>query len=102
MPAPRPSRRRRAAPTPALAPPPPEPTWAAPAGWALVGLVGIALVIVAFAFHPIGDDYAESDFYGGYAQGARLLQLGHLDAARYGVVGPVYEAALALLGFATR
>ena len=40
----------------------------------------------AFVLHPVGDYYAESDFYGGYAAGARLIQSGHLDPSRYPVV----------------
>jgi hypothetical protein len=55
---------------------------------------------MVFGPHVIGDYLTESDFYGDYAQGARLVQHGHLIPARYGVVGPVYEIALALAGFA--
>src|SRR5262245_416854 len=51
-----------------------------------------------FGPHRIGDVFAESDFYGGYVDGARALLHGHLDPSRYGVVGPGYEVALALLG----
>src|SRR5262249_42499741 len=40
------------------------------------------------------------DFYGGYVQGARAIQHGVIDPLRYGVVGPVYEIVLALIGFA--
>lgn len=70
--------------------------------WALAALLGVALLAVALGPHRIGDYSTETDFYGGYAEGARLIQHGHLDAARYGVVGPVYETALALTGFVVR
>src|SRR5262249_2642783 len=59
------------------------------------------LLAIAQGPHPIGDYYAESDFYGGYAGGAQLIQHGRLDPARYGVVGPVYEIALAAVGWLT-
>jgi hypothetical protein len=62
----------------------------------------VALAVVAFAFHPIGDYFTESDFYGGYAAGAREVQRGHIDWSRYGVYGPVYEMALAAVAALTR
>jgi hypothetical protein len=49
--------------------------------------------------HRIGDYMAETDFYGAYADGARLIQHGHLIPSRYGVIGPGYEVLLALAGF---
>ena len=58
----------------------------------------LALVALALGPHRVGDYYTESDFYGGYAPGALRIQSGHLDASRYGVVGPVYDAVLALVG----
>ena len=67
--------------------------------WTLLALFGVALLAIALGPHKIGDNFAETDFYGGYSEGARALQHGHLDPARYGVVGPGYEVALALLGF---
>ncbi len=67
--------------------------------WVVVGLLGLALLAVALGPHRIGDNFAETDFYGAYADGARALQHGRLDPARYGVVGPGYEAALAVAGF---
>ncbi|MEK7331422.1 MAG: glycosyltransferase family 39 protein, partial [Candidatus Eisenbacteria bacterium] len=70
--------------------------------WALAALLAVALLAVALGPHRIGDYSTETDFYGAYADGARLIQHGHLDPARYGVVGPVYEATLALAGFAVR
>lgn len=75
-----------------------------PVGLAAVGLataMAIALLTIALGPHPIGDYYAESDFYGGYAAGAQLIQHGRLDPSRYGVVGPVYEIALAAVGWLT-
>ncbi len=77
-------------------------SWAGPAAQTLVLAVGVALAAVALGPHRIGDYYTETDFYGGYAGGARLIQRGVLDPARYGVVGPVYELALAAMGFVTR
>jgi len=55
-----------------------------------------------FGPHSIGDYFTETDFYGAYADGARMIQHGHLDPSRYGVIGPVYEITLALAGFAIR
>jgi Dolichyl-phosphate-mannose-protein mannosyltransferase len=73
-----------------------------PAACAVVAITAIVLAGIAAGPHRVGDYYTESDFYGGYAGGARLIQQGHVDAARYGVVGPVYEIALALTGALTR
>ena len=67
----------------------------------LATALAIALLAIALGPHPIGDYYAESDFYGGYAAGAQLIQHGRLDPSRYGVVGPVYEIALAAVGSLT-
>ena len=72
--------------------------WAMRLAWLVLALFGIALLVIALGPHKIGDNFAETDFYGGYAQGARALEHGHVDPARYGVVGPGYEVALALLG----
>ncbi len=57
---------------------------------------------MALGPHRVGDYFTETDFYGGYAAGAKALQGGRLDPARYGVVGPGYEVALALVGLAVR
>ena len=70
--------------------------------WALVAVAAAVLLFWALARHPIGDYTTESDFYGGYAAGARLIERGHFDFSRYPAVGPVYELALALIGFAVR
>ena len=70
--------------------------------WALAGLFALALAVVIAGPHRIGDYFTETDFYGGYAIGARLIQSGHLDPSRYSVVGPVYELVLALAGFLAR
>ena len=61
---------------------------------------GAALLVMALGPHRVGDYFTETDFYGGYAVGAKALLGGHLDPARYGVVGPGYELALALAGLA--
>jgi tetratricopeptide (TPR) repeat protein len=70
--------------------------------WALTGALIVALLIVIQGPHSIGDYFTETDFYGAYAEGARLIQRGVIDATRYGVVGPGYEVALALAGFVIR
>ena len=80
----------------------PEHRGEAAAGWAVIGVAALALAWIAFRLHVVGDYYTESDFYGGYAGGARLFQHGHPDPSRYAVVGPVYDAALALMGFVVR
>jgi len=72
------------------------------AGWAVIALTTAALCWVAFVWHPIGDYLTESDFYGAYAPGARLILSGTIDPARYRVYGPVYEFLLAAVGFVAR
>ena len=86
----------------AVAAPPLEPAWLARAGVAIAALLGLALLAIECFAHRIGDYYTETDFYGGYAIGARLFQSGHFDASRYGVVGPGYELAVGLIGALTR
>src|SRR5262245_17796204 len=66
--------------------------------WAVLAVLAVALLQTALGPHRIGDSFAETDFYGGYVEGAQLLRHGHLDPARYGVVGPGYETALMLGG----
>jgi tetratricopeptide (TPR) repeat protein len=78
------------------------PAWVARAAVAVIAITAVALLAVVLGPHRIGDYYTETDFYGGYAEGARLIQYGRIDPARYGVVGPVYELALALVGGLTR
>ncbi|MFI5372630.1 MAG: glycosyltransferase family 39 protein, partial [Candidatus Eisenbacteria bacterium] len=75
------------------------------AHWGLVALLaafGTTLLAIILGPHPVGDYFTETDFYGAYAIGARALQHGHLDPSRYGVVGPVYEITLALVGLVVR
>ena len=69
---------------------------------AILAVLCLVLLTIALGSHRIGDVMTETDFYGDYAQGARLLQQGKLLPARYGVVGPGYEIALALTGFLAR
>jgi hypothetical protein len=76
--------------------------WLARAGWAVVALVAAGLLAMVLGPHRIGDYFTETDFYGAYAEGARLVQRGVLDPSRYGVVGPGFEVALGLVGFAIR
>jgi len=93
-------RRRESSPR-APAPPPRgpisagDPAWAVPAARVVVALGTVALLFVAFATHPIGDHFTESDFYE-YAAGGRSIARGNIDFARYGVIGPVYEFLLAI------
>jgi tetratricopeptide (TPR) repeat protein len=68
----------------------------------VVALLGAALLVMVLGPHRVGDYMTETDFYGQYAQGAQLIQHGRLDPARYGVVGPGYELALALAGMVLR
>ena len=82
-----------------------DPTWApvlTRAAIAVAILLGVALLVMVFGPHRIGDYFTETDFYGGYAEGARAIQHGQLDPSRYGVVGPVYDLALALAGGVVR
>src|SRR4029078_11637254 len=62
-----------------------------------IAVLTLLPLVIAVAFHPIGDAYTESDFYGAYASGARARLAGHVDPTRYGIYGPVYEWLLALL-----
>ena len=68
----------------------------------VAALLGVALLVMVLGPHRVGDYMTETDFYGQYAQGARLIQHGHLEPARYGVVGPGYELALAAAGLVVR
>lgn len=70
--------------------------------WALIAVLAAVLGFVVFGPHRIGDMMTETDFYGAYAEGARLVQQGVLDPSRYGVIGPGYEVALGLFGFIVR
>jgi hypothetical protein len=66
---------------------------------ALAIALGMALIAMTFGPHQVGDYFTETDFYGGYAEGAHGIQRGQIDPSRYGVVGPGFEVALALAGF---
>jgi 4-amino-4-deoxy-L-arabinose transferase-like glycosyltransferase len=70
--------------------------------WAVIALLGAALLAMVLGPHRVGDYMTETDFYGQYAAGARAIQQGRLDPSHYGVVGPVYEIALALVAFVVR
>jgi len=70
-------------------------TWAT---WGMVALFAVAVLAVAFGPHVVGDVFTETDFYGSYGPGARALLHGHLDPARYAVVGPLFEMLLAVIG----
>lgn len=71
-------------------------------GYAALALFAAALLVIITRVHRIGDIYTETDFYGSYGLGARMIERGHFDPARYAVVGPVHEVALALVGFVVR
>ena len=103
--------RRRPEPRPAAARPgrfrldaegPAIAAWATPAVRVAVALFAAALLALVVGPHKVGDVFTESDFYGAYGPGALALQHGHLDPTRYGVVGPVYEMVLALVGLGLR
>ncbi|MBI1796061.1 MAG: glycosyltransferase family 39 protein [Candidatus Eisenbacteria bacterium] len=76
--------------------------WLGAAAVAVAALLGAALIAMVIGPHRVGDVFTETDFYGGYAEGARAILAGHVDPTRYGVVGPVYEFTLALVGIAVR
>src|SRR5262245_11213512 len=91
-----PARRPPGSPAPAHpSPPAGDPAWALPAARAVVAVTALALLVVAFAAHPLGDHFTESDFYE-YAAGGRAIARGSVDFSRYGVIGPVYEFLLAI------
>jgi hypothetical protein len=106
----RPTPRRPAAPHPkpafalngaAVCPPSEARAWTI-AAWLVIGAFVAASLVVITGPHRVGDYFTESDFYGAYVQGARLIQHGHLVPSRYTVVGPGYEVALALVGVGVR
>jgi len=77
------------------------------AAWRRAGIIALlvattAFAVVAIGFHSVGDYSTETDFYGAYALGAEALRSGHFDPSRYGAYGPVYELALASVGFVCR
>src|SRR5262245_6940502 len=106
----RPTPRRSGAPRPqpafALngtpAPPPSEAHGWSLAARILLGAYFAATLVVIFGPHRVGDYFTESDFYGAYVQGARLIEHGHVVASRYTVIGPGYDVALALVGLGVR
>ena len=67
----------------------PALTWA---GCAIAALYAAAVLVMTFGPHRVGDIFTETDFYGSYGPGARLLEQGHMDPTRYAVVGPVFAA----------
>src|SRR5262245_12820544 len=97
-------RRRRGGPERRAAAPPPTIRPASVdrahrlVAWGVAAVYLIAVMAMILGPHKIGDIFAETDFYGGYADGARGLLHGKIDPSRYGVVGPGYEWALALFG----
>ena len=70
--------------------------------WALAAALAIALIVMVVGPHKVGDYFTETDFYGAYAKGAKMIQQGRLIPSRYGVIGPGYEVALGLAGFVVR
>lgn len=71
-------------------------------GPVLIAAASLALAVLAFRFHPVGDFFTESDFYANYVPGARELQHGHFDLGRYAIHGPAYEVMLAATGWLLR
>ena len=61
--------------------------WTVLAGVVIAGLAA-ALLAMVFGPHRVGDYFTETDFYGAYAGGARMIQHGRLIPSRYGVIGP--------------
>ncbi|MBI5168505.1 MAG: hypothetical protein HZA61_03355, partial [Candidatus Eisenbacteria bacterium] len=70
--------------------------------WAVIAAYAATVLAIQLRAHPVGDVFTETDFYGAYAEGARLIQHGWLDPSRYAVIGPVYEIVLALVGAVAR
>ena len=70
--------------------------------WIALGALAAVLIAMALGPHRVGDYFTESDFYGAYADSARLIQRGRLVPSRYGVIGPGYEVALAMAGVILR
>ena len=74
--------------------------------WLVITMFAAAVLAIALGPHRIGAFDVESDFYGGYAPAASLIQHGHVvDESGelpvvYGFVGPLYPALLALGGAA--
>lgn len=82
--------------------PPVEGPVPARAALAITAALAATLVAIAIAGHRVGDYFTETDFYGGYGPGARLVAAGAADPARYGVTGPLFDGLLAAVGFVTR
>lgn len=108
------SRRRDHRPSPAPKPPSPPRAaaprtlhaaaeaavpWADRAALAVLVVFALASLAMILGPHSVGDAFTETDFYGAYAEGARNWQRLSVDFARYGVVGPVFEIVLGLVGF---
>lgn len=79
-----------------------EAPWLPRAFALTVAAVGAILLWIILVPHRVGDYFTETDFYGAYAEGARLLQHGTLDPSRYTVIGPLYEVVLGAIGFVVR
>lgn len=77
----------------------PSGPWIDRAVLAVLAVFAIASLAMVFGPHDVGDVFTETDFYGAYAEGARYWQRLHIDPSRYGVVGPVFELVLGLVGF---
>jgi 4-amino-4-deoxy-L-arabinose transferase-like glycosyltransferase len=79
-----------------------SPAWAEPAARVVLALFAAAALAMVHGPHTVGDVFTETDFYGAYAEGAGLWQRLAVDPSRYGVVGPVFELVLGLVGFVVR
>lgn len=68
--------------------------------WGAIAAYAVLVLAMVFGPHTVGDVFTETDFYGSYGPGARAWQHGHVELARYGVVGPLFEMLLAFVGLA--
>src|SRR5262245_54212661 len=57
---------------------PGEAVWLTRIAWGIVGALVIALLVMVIGPHRIGDYMTETDFYGAYAEGAKMIQHGRL------------------------
>ncbi len=63
-------------------------------GWLLGGIYAFIMLLVAFAYHKIGDYGVETDFFWSYVPQAKSFLDGHLIIDKYR--GPLYPMALGL------
>lgn len=76
---------------------PPGDAWAGRAAAVVIGVAVLAMAGLTLLWHPVGDYFTESDFYE-YARGGSRIGRGLVEPGRYGIIGPLYEFVLALVG----